>query len=174
MRICENGVWEYYGPGSEEPPCNDDLLTYQKVWTDGVRGIESRCELTPDGYDWVPTIDLTPYFQTTSDCGADWGVDVLRDPTRSITVRMDFGDGSSQSRTVAPGSGLVTVYFYRSFPLETMGENMTQTATIVERGAGAQSTTYHEYPFRRQGPADSTDGEGWPWAGMSALAWMLQ
>lgn len=157
LRICENGVWEYYAPGSEEPPCNDSLLTYQKVWTDGVRGIESRCELTPDGYRWVRTIDLTPYSQTTADCNANWSVEVLRDPTRSITVRMDFGDGSSDTRTVTQGTGLITVYFYHFFPLETVGQTLTQTATIVERGAGDQSTTYHEYPFtthsRPEGPA---------------------
>lgn len=146
LRICQDGEWVYYGPGTEDPPC-DSPFTEGKTWRDGVRGLDLECQnLGKDlGYRWIPFPDITPEGQTSLDCWGHWAVKVARDGGRSTTLRMAFGDGSSQTRVVAQGSGTTTLYFNHYFaPPGGGGQDTTiQRATVMETGAWDQSMTYH-------------------------------
>ncbi len=100
-----------------------------------------RCEFTPDGWRWVPIPDITPFLQETWDCWAYWDVKVLMDPDRSTILRMAFGDGSAEDRTIPQGSGTTTISFQHYFDPGTI--ETVQRATVLETGYFDQSTTYH-------------------------------
>jgi len=80
-------------------------------------------------------------------CRATWTVVVERAATDPITLRMEYGDGFNEDRTVAPGSGVATLSFEHEFPPYFPLEVVEQRATILENGRSSTAYTVHPDPF---------------------------
>jgi hypothetical protein len=81
---------------------------------------------------------------------ATWTVMVRRADHSSRTIRFEFGDGTSDSKTVYSGTGVTWVQFQHYFPIasdlpfrQLYVKTYVQTATIVETGASSHSVTVH-------------------------------
>ncbi|MGH9177390.1 MAG: hypothetical protein ACRD0N_02390 [Acidimicrobiales bacterium] len=86
-----------------------------------------------------PAPAISPAAQTTSSAGAaTWTVSVPRDPTRTTSFHMIYGDGTWDTRAVPSGAGLDQFTISHTF---SGARTYTQRATVVETGATATSTT---------------------------------
>lgn len=144
LRVCFQGQWIYVAEGTEEPDCRPG--EEGNTWRDGrYGGADRECQdLGPSfGHRWVDLLDIYPEMQTSYDCYAEWDLTVPQDPSRSTSVRMDFGDGLSETRTVLRGSGTTSMTFTHYYePYTTYGE-IHQRATIVETGVYDDVITDH-------------------------------
>lgn len=130
------GEGDKHFPLVDPPPDADDDTAEEKV--------TRAASLKP------PTI--LPPAQGEGDVGgeAEWDVIVARAPDEVRTLRFDFGDGTSQTVEVAPGTGVKTVTFTHLFPVDTdlpfytpYVKTYEQTATILETGMSSHAFTLH-------------------------------
>jgi hypothetical protein len=88
-------------------------------------------------------------YETTYDAVTTYEVFVREDPARPLTLVMDYGDGSSESVTIAQGSGTTVVtfshnFYHPEFPDGPSYGSYTQTATVLQTGFSDVSTTIHD------------------------------
>lgn len=131
---------------------NDDLRARLEQTAEAIPGT-ARPPLTGTDWYWgrlnlenaaLPAI--SPGDQTAdANCRAEWSIQVAKNPDRPTTLRMAFGDGSSETRTILQGSGSTTVSFVHEFPSGEYdsGGEWTQRATLLETGAFDESHTTH-------------------------------
>lgn len=79
----------------------------------------------------------------SSTCRLDLRVVAPRSASFGLTLRMDYGDGKSESRAISPGSGTVSFYFSHVLQGPADGQRYVQRATVLETGRYAQTVTYH-------------------------------
>ncbi|HVE46664.1 MAG TPA: right-handed parallel beta-helix repeat-containing protein [Acidimicrobiales bacterium] len=98
------------------------------LWGETTRPEEAR---NVAAYSGPEPVVITPPAQTTSS-SASWTVKAGQDTTRTTTLKMEYGDGASETRSIPQGSSTSTFTFSHTFSATgTYG----QTATIVETGA---------------------------------------
>lgn len=139
--------------GCTNPPGSPGQWRY-----DGAQNQWYVCvEVAPGQYSWRPAsgepgapIIASPQLQSElrSDAVTHFTVSVLQDPSRPLTLVMNFGDGASQTVAVPQGSGYSVYSFSHSFyhPLVPSGPSVgayNQTATVQQTGISDSSTTVH-------------------------------
>lgn len=84
----------------------------------------------------------TPATLDPISCLAVYEVLVPQSPTRPLTIRFEYGDGTYEQRIVAQGTGVAEYTWTHQFwPWQL--HTWTQRATILETGAYSESTTTH-------------------------------
>lgn len=133
-------------------PSQGDICLYagQEFYLED--GSSLICELTGNGLRWIakdaPTVKVMPSWQRTEldTSVGNWTVDIMRSPTRVMTVYMSYGDGTSaDTQTVAIGSGSVTLSFQHVFSVPA-GAICYQRATVVGAGQFDEAVTAHGPP----------------------------
>ncbi|HUP70224.1 MAG TPA: hypothetical protein VM142_10475 [Acidimicrobiales bacterium] len=102
-------------------------------------GADPESSQTLFAYSGPEPVVITPATQTTSSGDANWTVKAGQDSAGATTLKMEFGDGLSETRTIPQGSVTSTFTFSHRFISGT--GTYAQRATIVETGASATSTT---------------------------------
>lgn len=95
-----------------------------------------------------PTEQRAPQLTPGSTCEGRYTVVVRQDPTRSTTLHMAFGDGSSRVFTVPQGTGWIQFDFshvFTSLFTDAAGYDpiAVQKATVLETSYAALSVTRH-------------------------------
>lgn len=110
--------------------------------TPGARDFEDRLNNPGQARAGVPS--PSPATQSTGGgCGGSWSVAVTRSSHRLLTLLVDYGDGTSESRIVSQGSGSEVLSFSHLFAGEPDGQSYVQRFTVRETGKFAATTTYH-------------------------------
>lgn len=104
-----------------------------------------------------PRVAIWPVAQpTNANCVGTYTVTVARDPGQHTTLRMEYGDGGIETRTIAQGSGTETFSFSHYFG---PGIVYVQQATVLETGATTYAATEHNYGASGPYPV-GTNGKG--------------
>lgn len=78
-----------------------------------------------------------------------WRVTARRDPLKPASLRMDYGDGTSELRSIPQGTGDITLSFAHALVLkpfpdrDVVAQPFIQTATIDNGGIPGLSLTMH-------------------------------
>lgn len=90
-----------------------------------------------------PVPAVSPSWQTTRACAASWTVTVARNPSLPENLRVNYGDGTSETRSISPGSGSVRLLFSHTFAGYTDGRTFVQQFTVLQNGRYVRTTTVH-------------------------------
>lgn len=144
-----NARREWVDTGLDYPEPNEGEICLQEGQEFfKANGSTMICELTGTGLRWIlrepPNVSPTPKTQfTDSACWAVWSVTVARSSTVTLTLRVYYGNGASETRTVAPGSGYQSFSFSHYFPRSWDGIRYVQRFQIVDTGQYDETSTVH-------------------------------
>jgi hypothetical protein len=72
-----------------------------------------------------------------------YSVSVSMDPARVTTMRMSYGDGTSETVAVPQGTGRTTVFFAHDFSGTGQGGVWLQQAMVLETNETGDALTLH-------------------------------